>query len=67
MYTVQIFFYNITYLIKLFSGYHLRVDRGLYHHHMLVIEVIDEYTVLVIHYKSQRGPIGKNWVTKGSF
>ena len=53
------FFNNITYLIKLFSGDHIRVDRGLYHHHMLVIEVIDKYTVLVIHYSSPSGPEGK--------
>ena len=59
MYTVKIFFYNITYLIKLFSGNHIRVDCGLYHHHMLVVEVIDKYTVLVIHYSSPSGPEGK--------
>ena len=59
------FFNNITYLIKLFSGDHIRVDRGLYHHHMLVIEVIDEYTVLVIHYSSPSGPDGKQLGDKG--
>ena len=32
---------------------------------MLVIEVIDKYTVFVIHYRSQRGPKGKQLGDKG--
>lgn len=37
-------------LSELRRGDHIRVDRGVYHHHMMVVDVVSANEVTVIHY-----------------
>lgn len=37
-------------LSELRPGDHIRVDRGVYHHHMMVVDVVSDDKVTVIHY-----------------
>ena len=41
---------TVSSLSDLSPGDHIRVDRGVYHHHMMVVEVVSADAVTVIHY-----------------
>ena len=41
---------TVSCLSELHPGDHIRVNRGVYHHHMLVVEVVSDDQLRVIHY-----------------
>ena len=46
---------SVSKLSELKCGDHIRVDRGVYHHHMMVVRVVTADKVVVIHYAGAEG------------
>ena len=46
---------GVSKLSELRCGDHIRVDRGVYHHHMMVVRVVSADEVAVIHYAGAEG------------
>ena len=46
---------GISKLSELKRGDHIRVDRAIYHHHMMVVGVVGADKVAVIHYAGAEG------------
>ena len=54
---------TITSLYKLKPGDHIKVNEGLYDHHMIVVEVVSYNTIRVIHNSKEAGKVEKRMYT----